>query len=108
MTSVIFASLMAITLVAGDAAVRQAQPLYRLQPASQESKPLGISQQYKLAKNGNAHSQLVVGVRYLELRNFIKALYWSDGLQTFLTHLDHDMAFLHQSFLLHTATIELY
>jgi len=75
-TSVVLTSLIAIPLVLGHAAADRAEPSYRLKPVSQINNPIGISQQYKLAKNGNADSQLVIGIRYLELRNSVKALYW--------------------------------
>ena len=75
-TRAILTSLIAVFLGPVHAAADLAAPSNRLQPASQINKKAEISQQYKLAKDGNAASQLLIGVRYLELRNFAKALYW--------------------------------
>lgn len=76
MTRAILASLIIMFLGLGHAAADLAAPSNRLQPVIQINKKAGISQQYKLAKDGNAASQLLIGVRYLELRNSAKALYW--------------------------------
>ncbi len=76
MTSVVFASLIAIPLVLGHVATDRAALSYRLKPVSQITNEIGIAQRYKLAKDGDAVSQVLIGIRYLELRNTVKALYW--------------------------------
>ncbi len=76
MTSVVLPALIVLPLVLGHAAANQAEPSWRLEPVNQSSNPTGISQQYRLAKDGDAHSQLLIGIRYLELQNSAKALYW--------------------------------
>lgn len=76
MTSVVLTSLIAIPLVLGHAGADRAVSSFRLQPVSQINDKVGISEQYKLAKDGNAASQLAIGRRYLELQNSVKALYW--------------------------------
>lgn len=76
MTSVIIASLVAISSIAQPVASDQAQHPYWLQSTTQKDNSEGIAQRYKRAQKGDAASQLIVGVRYLELRNFDQALYW--------------------------------
>lgn len=76
MTSVIIASLMAIPLTVATGAADLAQPPYWLQSATQTNNPVGISQRFKRAQKGDAASQLIVGMRYLELRNYDQALHW--------------------------------
>lgn len=76
MTSVIIASLMAIPLTVGTGAADQAQHSYRLQSTTQKDNLIGIAQRFKRAQNGDAASQLIVGMRYLELQNSVQALYW--------------------------------
>jgi len=75
-TSAVLTSLIALPLVLGHAAANRAEPSWRLPPVNPISNPIGISQQYRLAKNGAANSQLLIGIRYLELQNSAKALYW--------------------------------
>ncbi len=76
MTSIIIASLMAIPLAAGTGAADRAQHPYLLQTTTQKDTPLGITQRFKRAQNGDATSQLIVGRKYLELQNTAQALYW--------------------------------
>ncbi|MEP0743983.1 MAG: tetratricopeptide repeat protein [Anderseniella sp.] len=76
MTSVIIASLMAIPLTVATGAADRAQHPYWLQSATQTDNPVGISQRFKRAQKGDAASQLIIGMRYLELRNYDQALYW--------------------------------
>ena len=76
MNCAVLTSILAISLVLGHAAAEPAMPSNRLQPVSQINQKTGISQQYKLAQDGDAASQLLIGIRYLELRNSVKALYW--------------------------------
>jgi len=75
-TGAVLTSLIALPLVLGHAAANRVEPSYRLEPVNQSNNPIGISQQYRLAKNGDANSQLAIGTRYLELQNSAKALYW--------------------------------
>ncbi|WP_337660456.1 tetratricopeptide repeat protein [Anderseniella sp. Alg231-50] len=76
MTSAIIASLMAIPLTVATGAADRAQPPYLLQSTTQQDNPVDISQRFKRAQKGDAASQLVVGMKYLELHNFVQALYW--------------------------------
>ena len=76
MTSVIIASLMAIPLAVGIGAADRAQHPYWLLSTTQKDNPVGISQRFKRAQKGDATSQLIVGMKYLELQNSAQALYW--------------------------------
>lgn len=76
MTSVIIASLMAIPLAVGTGAADRAPHSYWLHAATQKDNPVGITQRFKRAQNGDAASQLIVGMKYLELHNFVQALHW--------------------------------
>jgi len=76
MTSVVIASLMAIPLTVATGGADRAQQSYFLQSATQTNKPVGISQRFKRAQEGDAASQLVVGMKYLELQNYDQALHW--------------------------------
>ena len=76
MTSVIIASLIAIPLVAVAGAADQALHPHLLPSATQKDNPVGISQRFKQAQQGDAASQLIVGMKYLELQNFSQALHW--------------------------------
>lgn len=74
--SVIIASLMAIPLTVATGAPDQAPHPYWLQSATQKDNPVGISQRFKRAQKGDAASQLIIGMKYLELQNSEQALYW--------------------------------
>ena len=77
MTSVIIASLVAVPLAVGTGAADRAPLPYWLQSATQKDSPaVGILQRFKRAQRGDAVSQLIVGMRYLELQNSDQALYW--------------------------------
>ncbi|MEO1160670.1 MAG: hypothetical protein AAFW74_09490 [Pseudomonadota bacterium] len=76
MTSVIIASLMAIPLTVATGAADRATHPYLVPSATQQEHQVDISQHFKRAKEGDAASQLVVGMKYLELRNPAQALYW--------------------------------
>ncbi len=76
MTSVVVASLMAIPLTVATGDADSAHHLYFLQATTQTDNPAGISQRFKRAQEGDAASQLIVGMRYLELQNYDQALHW--------------------------------
>ena len=82
MTSVIIASLMAIPLTVATGTADRAQHPFWLQSATQTNKSVGISQRFKRAQKGDAASQLIVGMRYLELQNYDQALYWLEKSAT--------------------------
>ncbi len=82
MTSVLIASLMAIPLVAGPGIPdRTPLPLWLLS-TTQKDNTVGISQRFKRAQKGDAASQLIVGMKYLELQNFSQALHWFEKSAT--------------------------
>lgn len=76
MTSVIIASLMAIPLTMAAGAADRAPHPYWLQSATQKDNPVGISRRFKRAQKGDAASQLIVGMKYIELQNYGQALHW--------------------------------
>lgn len=76
MTSLIITSLVAIPLAVGSGFADRAKHPYWLFSSTQQDKPISISQRFKLAKKGDPASQLIVGLKYLELQNTAQALYW--------------------------------
>ena len=76
MTSAVIVSLMAIPLTVATGGADRAQHPYFQQSATQTSNPDGISQRFRRAREGDAASQLIVGMRYLELQNYDQALHW--------------------------------
>ncbi len=76
MASVIIASLMAIPLAVAPGAADRAPHQHWLLSTNQKDNTVGISQRFKRARKGDAASQLIVGIRYLELQNFSQALHW--------------------------------
>jgi hypothetical protein len=76
-TSAVIASLMAIPLTVATGGADLVQHPYFLQSATHTNNPVvGISQRFKHAQEGDAASQLVVGMKYLELQNYDQALHW--------------------------------
>ena len=76
MARVTVISLVMLCLGLGYAAAEVATPSEPQQTVEKLDTKTGITQHYALAKDGDASSQLAIGLRYLELRNTAKALYW--------------------------------
>ena len=76
MTSAVIASLMAIPLTVATGGADSTHHPYFLHSTIQTNKPASISQRFKRAQEGDAASQLIVGMKYLELQNHDQALHW--------------------------------